>query len=666
MSVLSPKRVIQFVVASLLAVPLLANHPSPRLQARMAFDEAAGRAVLFGGRGIEDPATGLTHATDETWVFVRDQWLQQFPATSPSGRSAHAMAYDSKRARVLLYGGRAESTELRGKFSLLNDMWEWKNNDWQKLEITTPPARNYADMAYDRARDRLVLFGGYRYSADGKILEPLYDTWEFDGSAWSEVQTAANGPKVDKPAVVYDVARNQTILMGIDTEFKTQMYRWDSEGKSWQKITPDPLPPCANESTLAYQAHNQTLVLTGGLCADSAVTDEVWEWNGETWTKIDAKLNGFSQSRTTGSAGAYDTLYERFIRFGGVSNFGTLNESTTYLLRDVFWRSTSSVSRPNPRSLATFRRDPARGTIWLFGGLNEYSQGSTISYNADLWRYVSGQGWLRDSRFASPGECPTPAAAFDTDRQVLVVVCGGQAVWEWNGAEWKEFSPKPVPDFRRFAAIVYDQNIKKTVMFGGYDNINYRDETWTWDGTTWTKLKPSKKPGNRAQMSMWYDTRAKKTILYSGAGRPNIDEHVTRYEDMWSFDGTTWTELTKTAAPGIRFGAQVAVDPRDGKVLLFGGLRATVDEDDNVDQFYGDDTWQWDGTAGNWTRLTPARSPRARQNGALEFDEAAGRFVLHGGFAGQFYLSDTWVFDGTSWTPVPDKLSDTHRRAARP
>jgi hypothetical protein len=667
MSVLSPKRVIQFVVASLLALPLLANHPAPRIQAKMAFDESTGTGVLFGGRGLDDPATGLAHGVDETWLWVRDQWVQQYPANHPSARSSHAMVYDSKRARVLLFGGRAEATVLRGQFNLLNDLWAWQNGDWHQLETgTAPPTRQYADMAYDRVRDRVVLFGGYRYAADGKTIEPLYDTWEFDGTSWSEVQAAASGPKVDKPLLAYDVSRKETILVGIDAEFKTLMYRWDPAAKTWGKITPETLPPCVHESTLSYQTHNQTLVLTGGLCADSAQSDEVWQWDGTTWTKIEARLNGFGVTRTNGSAYAYDTVNSRLVRYGGTSTFGTLTESSTYVLRDLQWRSLTSPSRPSPRSLATFRRDPARGRLWLFGGLSEFSAGTSISYDSDLWSYDGAQGWLLTDSLAAPGQCVTPISAFDTDRQVLVLVCGGQDVWEWNGAEWKSTTAKPIPDFRRFASLVYDQNIKKTVLFGGYDGINYRDETWTWDGSVWAKLKPSKKPGHRAQMSMWYDTRAKKTILYSGAGRPNIDEHVTRYADMWSFDGTTWTEMTKTAAPGIRFGAQTAVDPRDGKVLLLGGLRATIDAKNNVDQFYGSDTWLWDGASGNWTELHPASAPPARQNGAMEFDDASGRFILYGGFSGNVYLSDTWLFDGTAWTPLEDKLSNFRRRSVRP
>lgn len=668
MSVLSPKRVIQFVVATLLAVPLLANHPSPRIQAKMAFDESTGTGVLFGGRGIEDPATGITHATTETWLWVRDQWILQFPANRPTPRSAHAMVYDSKRGRVLVFGGRAESTELRGKVTLLNDLWAWQNGNWQQLDAANaPPVRQNPDLAYDRVRDRVIMFGGYRYLADGRTIDPLYDTWEFDGTSWTEVQTAANGPKVDKPLLAYDIERKQTILLGINSTFDTQMYRWNPNSKAWDSVPADPKPPCVHESTLVYQTHNQTLLLTGGLCDDTASnSDEVWQWDGVIWSKIDAKLGLFPAGRANGAAYAYDTKYNRMIRFGGTVNFGTLVDSSTYTLRDLTWRFMPAPFRPSPRSLTSFRRDPVHGGILLYGGLNEFSQGATIGYNSDFWRYSGDQGWSRLADVAPPGDCITPISAFDTDRQVLVLVCGGQSVFEWNGESWKTTTPKPVPDFRRFAGLAYDQNIKKTVMFGGYDNINYRDETWTWDGTAWTRLKPNKKPGHRAQMAMWYDTRAKKTILYSGAGRPSIDDHVTRFQDMWSFDGTNWTEMSKTAAPGIRFGAQTAIDPRDGKVLLFGGLRATVDEDDTVDQFYGNDTWIWDGSAGTWTQIQTQTAPLPRQNGAFEFDDATGKFILYGGFAGQIYLSDMWVFDGTAWTAVPEKVYDFRRRAVRP
>ena len=394
MSVLSPKRVILFVVASLLALPLLANHPSPRLQAKMAFDEQARVGVLFGGRGLDDGATGLVHANDETWVWIRDQWIQQFPATRPQARSAHSMTYDSQRGRVLLFGGRLESTELRGRFGLAGDTWAWKNGEWQQIDTgAAPPARYYADMTYDRARDRVLLFGGYHYGADGKTLETLHDTWEFDGETWTEVQATAAGPDVDKPLLAYHIARKETILVGVDDELATATYRWDPSGKTWQSVAGETKPPCANEASLSYQTHNERLVFTGGVCGTSTgLIDEVWEFDDATWTKIGGTLNGLGMTRTGGSAYAYDTVLHRLVRYGGTSNFNTFIESSTNVYADGRWQVLVAPTRPDPRSLTTFRRDPVRGTIWLFGGLSEFSYGTTIDYTSDLWRY-DADGW---------------------------------------------------------------------------------------------------------------------------------------------------------------------------------------------------------------------------------------------------------------------------------
>src|SRR5688500_2463434 len=121
MSVLSLKRVIQFVVATILAVPMLANHPSPRIQPRMAFDESTGTGVMFGGRAPDDAPTGLVYASDQTWLWLEHRnWQQIFPAHHPPARSSHSMTYDSKRGRVLVFGGRKEGTEVRTTFTEIN------------------------------------------------------------------------------------------------------------------------------------------------------------------------------------------------------------------------------------------------------------------------------------------------------------------------------------------------------------------------------------------------------------------------------------------------------------------------------------------------------------------------------------------------------------------
>src|SRR5438128_5892270 len=116
---------------------------------------------------------------------------------------------------------------------------------------------------------------------------------------------------------------------------------------------------------------------------------------------------------------------------------------------------------------------------------------------------------------------------------------------------------------------------------------------------------------------MWYDPTLKKTVIYGGIGRITSSDRVTRYSDMWTFDGNGWSKLTPSGGtPGQRYGAQIVIDPATNHLLLFGGLR-----DDSVPpvppsttptevQTYVGDMWDWDGSV--WTQLHPAAVPPAR------------------------------------------------------
>ena len=72
---------------------------------------------------------------------------------------------------------------------------------------------------------------------------------------------------------------------------------------------------------------------------------------------------------------------------------------------------------------------------------------------------------------------------------------------------------------------------------------------------------------------MWFDPVLHKTVLFGGIGRPRPSDRLQRYNDMWSLDSTGWTQVKPTTLPNTRYGAQVAVDPRTGHAILFGGLR---------------------------------------------------------------------------------------------
>src|SRR6185503_7686360 len=68
-------------------------------------------------------------------------------AAVPGRRNQHALAYDSARHRVVLFGG------TDSKSRALNDTWEWDGTRWIRgFPQTPPPARSRHALAYDAAR----------------------------------------------------------------------------------------------------------------------------------------------------------------------------------------------------------------------------------------------------------------------------------------------------------------------------------------------------------------------------------------------------------------------------------------------------------------------------------------------------------------------------------
>src|SRR5216683_441372 len=128
-----------------------ANSPSPRFGHAMAFDSVRNRVVLFGGR-----SNGVRMA--DTWEWDGSNWTQISTSSAPSARFWHSMAFDSGLGRTRLFGG-----DHVAPFSLgpVNDTWEWDGANWtQDVPSAAPSPRAGQSMAYDSGRARTIVFGG--------------------------------------------------------------------------------------------------------------------------------------------------------------------------------------------------------------------------------------------------------------------------------------------------------------------------------------------------------------------------------------------------------------------------------------------------------------------------------------------------------------------------
>lgn len=125
----------------------------------------------------------LLAAFFSTISFLPQQAIAQIDhgnsnSTIPSARWGQVMAYDPVRDKIILFGGAPTRTEM------LDDTWEWDGSKWQKLHVSGPTPRAYAAMAFDSKRGQMFLFGGR--IRDGENFIPYGDTWIWDGVKWHE------------------------------------------------------------------------------------------------------------------------------------------------------------------------------------------------------------------------------------------------------------------------------------------------------------------------------------------------------------------------------------------------------------------------------------------------------------------------------------------------
>ncbi|MFH1230483.1 MAG: fibronectin type III domain-containing protein [Planctomycetota bacterium] len=279
---------------------ITSNHkPSPRYGHAMAYDSTRSITVLFGG----------SDWSDETWERHKTRWVLTLPDHKPSGRYGHAMTYESVTGKVVLFGGVIGSST--DKDILSDETWEWDGIDWTlRTPAHKPPGRRYPAMAYDSGRNKIVLFGGETDSSysdetwewdgtDWTLRTPIhkpsalwgtamaYDSnrhktllyrgfcwtnelWEWNGIDWTLIKSPANSSTKSSYAMAYDSSRNRIVCIGDDET-------WEYDGTNWSLKSPENKPMPVLGHTLVYDALRRRIVLFGGVVG-CYPTNDTWEW----------------------------------------------------------------------------------------------------------------------------------------------------------------------------------------------------------------------------------------------------------------------------------------------------------------------------------------------------------------------------------------------------
>lgn len=286
---------------------------------------------------------------------------------------------------------------------------------WTQLApITSPNARSGHKLAYHPGRQRTVLFGGQ----NGATY--FDDTWEFDGTTWRQVPLALRPPARAWHSLAYDAARDALLLFGGGDrqQLFADVWVYSAQGR-WSVLATSGTGPSARLGHAAFWLPAaESLVVFGGSSGVSGLGDQ---WQLDRFGQWRRALSALP-ARTFGSI-AFDSDRGVAVASGGIFN-GSLLADT--------WEMRAGVWRPSTNNLAIagidMVYDPVRQRVVSFGGMT-----SAASLTANHGEYALG-------------------------------------TWSLFGIAR--------PPARIDAAMTFDANLGKVLMFGGTGATGPLADTW--------------------------------------------------------------------------------------------------------------------------------------------------------------------------------------------
>jgi hypothetical protein len=306
---------------------LTATPPSQRRSGAMAYDAINSRLVLFGGL-TQTPSTIL----DQTWTF-NGQWtlLSNAVVGNPPGRWGHTLVQNTTNNTLLMFGGRSPTIS-----ALANDTYRWSGSAWTLVPTpAAPQARFLHGMAYDRARGVFVLFGGRRAQLSQQLTDN--DTWEFDGTTWTERVLPQSPPPREEMGMVYDASTNRVVLFGGYDRDSMTLYgdTWTYDGTTWTQVTTANSPSPRYRGAMVYDTRRVRPIWYGGFDG-TTISTETWQFTGDDWSLLNVvgpanateMYYGFDPVRTV-NFGAQASRPGLMVVFGGFD--GSFTNATSQL-----------------------------------------------------------------------------------------------------------------------------------------------------------------------------------------------------------------------------------------------------------------------------------------------------------------------------------------------
>lgn len=299
---------------------------------------------------------------------------------APPPRLGAEMVYDSKRQVMVLFGGSANADE---PYEYSNETWEYDGTTWKRIETAHAPSpRTSVLLGYDRARERVVLYGGITEGG------PSFETWEYDGVDWQLQAPLAPNPTVLTGGMVYYTPQQGLLLFGTarmsSEDYETWLYHdgiWNQVSSSFPRNFGASYP-ALRKPGLAEDTRRRVVVMTGR-------SGWTYEWDGQEWDTAIEGEHDWDSSFPEAHALVFDS------RRSVTVIYGVSEQSPLWEYDGIQWRSIALPAAPSLRAYPALTYDESRGVTILFGGYlipNPDTKETTIF--TDTWEY-DGTTWLQ-------------------------------------------------------------------------------------------------------------------------------------------------------------------------------------------------------------------------------------------------------------------------------
>ncbi len=591
---------------------------------------AIGTDIYAGlGTGISDGEVWKWNGT--TWSQIGGDGLNSSWATNTIEEVA-SIATDGTNAFVGL-----------GSTAGDGDVWKWNGSSWTQIGGDGLNS-SWAAATYEYVH-ALYWDGTYLYAGIGSSANDA-EVWRWNGSTWTKIggDSVNSGWTTNFESVLSLTGTGSTVYAGLGSSAgDAEVWRWN--GSAWSKIGGDALSSSWADTTYegVYSLYYQGSTLYAGIGNSAAGEGEVWSYNGSSWTKIGGDAANSSWADTT-----YEQVWaltgDGSNIYAGIGNTAGDNEVWRY--NGSSWTQIGGDGL-NSGFTNTFLQ--VRALTYVSTGTYLYAGLQASAASGEMWRF-NGTSWTRiggNYINKSWGFYGLNSVESMTEVNSKLYAGNGNAtagnalVWEFDGTSWGIVGGQGINS--SWTLNTYE-SVPSLMRYGGnlYAGLGTganEAEVWKYESGSWTQV------GGDSLNSGWttnYEVVSSMTEyngnLVAGLGNSANDAEV------WTYNGSAWTKI---GGDSTNSGWTTNIETIRSLGVYNGNLYAG-----NGDSAGDADVWKWNGTAWSQVGGDGLNSSWAAATFETVDSLAVYKGYLFAGLGNSAGDAEVWQYNGSTWSRI--------------